>query len=520
MDYLDYLIKGGLVIDGSGLGPVEKNVGIRGGRIAYIGAEEPAAAEIIDAKGLMVSPGFIDTHTHSEFTIFADGRAEGKLSQGVTTEVNGNCGLSAGPLYGEAAERREADLREVGITERWSSLGEYLSLLGKRGIAINFATLCGHGNVRASVMGYKDTLPDAREMSEMKALLANALGDGARGLSTGLIYPPGVYSGTEELIALSRVGEMRLYASHMRSEGDSLIEAIEEALRIGKETGVHVHISHIKTSSERNWHKIDKAIQLLEEARNAGLGLTCDRYPYVASSTDLDTVLPSWVYAGGSAEEMKRLRDPKTAERIKSGIGPRAESYWKGIYLSSVAKPGNKWMEGENLFDIAAKMGRRPVDALFDILIDEEVRAGAIFFSMSEDNLRRFLSLPYAMIGSDSAVRSFSGPTCMGKPHPRGFGSFSRFLGKYVREEKLVPLPEAIRKITGLAAQTFGLRDRGLLKEGFYADVTVFDPQRIIDTATFKEPYRKSEGVAHVFVNGVHALKEGEFTGSLSGKII
>ncbi len=531
---IDYLIKNGLIFEGSGSNPVEANIGIKGDRIAYIGNDEIPALNVIEAKGLVVSPGFIDTHAHSEFTLLADGRAEGKLSQGITTEVNGNCGLSAAPLYGEAFERRETDLKEFGIKERWSTFREYFDILKEMGIAINFATLCGHGNIRASVIGYKNASPDENTINKMKKLLSDAVKDGAMGLSTGLIYPPGVYSKTEELIELCKVlvtppnpplakggqGGAGIYASHMRSEGDELIEAIEEVIRIGRDSGVKVHVSHIKTAGERNWWKADKVIELLESARSAGINLTCDRYPYIAANTDLDTILPSWVHDGGVGEELRRLKDPETAKKIKEEIGMRDDSYWKGIYISSVAKSENKWMEGENIFDIALKLEKRPVDALFEILIDAKVRTGAIFFSMNEDNLKKFLSLPYAMIGSDSSVRSFSGPTCTGKPHPRGFGSFPRFIGKYVREEGLMSLSEAIRKITYLPAVTFGLKEHGLIKEGFYADIVLFDYERIIDRATFKEPYKKAEGINCVFVNGKLALIEGEFAGRLSGRII
>lgn len=517
---LDYLIKNGLIVDGSGAEPFNACVGVTGDKIAYVGAEAVSAKSVIDAEGLVVSPGFIDTHGHSEFTIAADGRAEGKLSQGVTAEINGNCGLSAAPLYGEAFERREKEIKELGINERWSSFREYFLILQSRGIAINFMTLCGHGNLRASVIGYKDALPDDRSMTEMKRLLTDALKDGAKGLSTGLIYPPGIYSETEELIELAKVEGVGIYATHMRSEGDVLIEALEEAVRIGREAGVKVHISHIKTAGERNWHKIDGVVELLETAKGSGVSLTCDRYPYIASSTDLDTILPAWVYSGGIDEELKRLKNRRTAENIKSEIGPKSEGYWKSIYISSVIKKKNKWMEGENLHDIAERTGRSPIDALFGILIDEKTRAGAIFFSMNEDNLRRFLSLPYAMIGSDSSARSFSGPTCTGKPHPRGFGSFPRFIGRYARDGGLMGLPEAIRRLTSLPAQTFGIRDRGIIREGAYADIVIFDCGGIIDNAAFKDPYRKPDGIAHVFVNGVQAVKEGEFTGSLSGRIL
>ena len=265
---LDFLIKNGLVTDGSGSDLVLTNVGIKGDLIVYTGNEELPAVEVVDASGLVISPGFIDTHTHSEFTLLADGRAEGRLSQGVTTEINGNCGLSAAPLYGEAFERRETDLKELDITERWHTFGEYFSLLMQKGIAVNFATLCGHGNIRGSVVGYRNEAPDGAQSTEMKRLLAGAVKAGAKGLSTGLIYPPGVFSNTEELIGLSKVvsGSGGLYASHMRSEGDRLVESIEEALRIGKEAGTAIHISHLKTAGERNWHKVDAAIGVIETA--------------------------------------------------------------------------------------------------------------------------------------------------------------------------------------------------------------------------------------------------------------
>jgi N-acyl-D-amino-acid deacylase len=516
-----YLIENGTVIDGSGAGPREMNVGVNNDRIVYIGGERIDAERTINARGLIVAPGFIDTHAHSEFTVLADGRAEGKLSQGVTTEINGNCGLSAAPLYGEALVRREADMEELGITARWSTFGEYFALLRKKGIAINFATLCGHGNIRASVIGYKDSAADNGDMVEMKRLLSDAVRTGAKGLSTGLIYPPGIYSVTSELTSLAGgLPFPGVYASHMRSEGDALVESILELLEIGRGAGVPVHISHLKTAGKRNWWKIDDAIRLIETARIAGMNITCDRYPYIAAATDLDTILPSWVYEGGIEEELGRLKDPETVSRIKSDLSRKDDNYWQGIYISSVANPENRWMEGENIFDVASKNGQNIVDALLDLLIRERARTGAIFFSMSEDNLRRFLSLPYIMIGSDSSVRSFSGPTCYGKPHPRGFGSFPRFIGRYVRDQGLVTLEEAIRRTAALPAATFGLKERGLISEGAYADIVIFDYERIIDTATFREPFNRPEGIDYVFVNGSMAVDGGEFTGSLTGRVI
>lgn len=521
---MDYLIINGLVIDGSGREPVEASIGIKGDRISFIGNSKVDAKEVIDAKGLVLSPGFIDTHAHSEFTLLADKRAEAKISQGITTEINGNCGLSAAPLYKEAFEQREADLEELDIKERWSTLEEYFAILKNRGIAINFATLCGHGNIRASVIGYKNRKPSQKDMAEMKRLLSDALRDGAKGLSTGLIYPPGVYSDTEELIELCSElltpNSKFIYTSHMRSEGDGLIESIEEIIEIGRKTGVHVHISHIKTSGENNWWKIDKAIELMERARLEGIRLTCDRYPYIASSTDLDVVLPSFVFEGGRDEGLKRLKDTTVRAKLKSGLSSKPVDYWKGIYISSVTKDENKWMEGENIFNISQKIGKSPDDAVLDILIDEGLRVGAIFFSMKEENLERFLSLPYTMIGSDSSARSFSGITRNGKPHPRGFGTFPRFIGKYVRDKAVVPLTEAIKKITYRAAVTFDLKDRGLIKEGFYADIVIFNYNRIIDNAAFNEPFQKADGIEYVFVNGKLALKQGEYTGNFSGRVL
>ncbi len=520
---IDCLIKNGNVIDGSGMEPIETNVGIEGDRIVYIGRDSVDARVVLDVRGLTVSPGFIDSHAHSEFTILADGRAEGKLFQGVTTEINGNCGLSAAPLYGEAAERREQDLMELGIEERWSVFSEYFAVLESRGIAINFATLCGHGNIRASVMGYKSNPPDEKALSAMKSLLSDAVKNGAIGLSTGLIYPPGVYSDTAELVELSRVlasVSPGIYTSHMRGEGDALLESIEEVVRIAREARVKVHISHIKTAGRHNWWKIDQVVELMESVRSEGVSLTCDRYPYVAAGTDLDTILPSWVYEGGVDDELRRLRDPETVAGIKSEVGQKGDEYWGSVYISSVTRPENRWMEGENILDISLKMEKSPVDLLIDLVIEEKARVGAIFFSMNEDNLRQFLGLPYVMIGSDSSVRSLSGPTRTGNPHPRGFGTFPRFIGRYVRDKGLMGLPDAIKKITSLPAQTFGLRKRGLIKEGSYADIAVFDYDRIIDRATFKEPYRRPEGVVQVFVNGALALRDCEPTGAVSGRVL
>jgi N-acyl-D-amino-acid deacylase len=512
---LTLLLKGGAVYDGTGAGPFQADIGIRGDAIAFLG-EGGQGDRVIDISGLSLCPGFIDTHGHSDFAVFAENSHEGKVLQGVTTEINGNCGLSAAPLLGEALTQREKDLR--GIDARWSGFREYFGLIEKRGLMVNLATLAGHGSIRASVMGYGDRRPGAGDMQSMKGLLREALEAGALGLSTGLIYPPGIYAETAELIELARYGKAVspgfIYASHMRSEGRRLIESVEEAIAVGREAGVRVHISHIKTAGKDNWHKIDRAIALIEEARGEGLSVTCDRYPYTAASTDLDSVLPAWVFEGGAGEELRRLKDPEVRGRIKEELlkeHPDGE-YWKRVCISTISSEGNRWMEGRSIQEVAGRMGVDPADALLSILVDEGLRVDAVMHSMSEENLKRFLSLPYVMIGSDSTARPLSS---RGKPHPRGFGTFPRFLARYAGD-----LGKAISKMTMLPARTFGLRGRGQLREGFFADIVVFDPARVMDRATYEEPFQKPEGFYYVIVNGVPVLSEGRPTQMKPGRVL
>ncbi len=524
---IDILIKGGKVYDGTGEDPYVADIGVSGGRIAFISNDLSSygtrASDVIDAAGLSVAPGFIDAHSHSEFTLLADGRAEGKILQGITTEINGNCGLSAAPLFGEAKEHREGDLRELGIKERWSTFSDYFGLLEKKRPALNFATLVGHGNIRGSVIGYEDRKPGMEEMEKMRSLARDAVSEGAIGLSTGLIYPPGVYADTEELVGLAKSIRERIYTSHMRSEGDGLIEAIEETVRIGKESGIHVHISHLKTGGRANWGKIESAISVIESSRRSGIEVTCDRYPYIAAATDLDAVLPSWTYAGGVEEELRRLGDPNVRSVLRSEFlsQGRTDDYWAGITISSLQSDSNKWMEGKSLLDASREAKKGPVDFLFDVLLEEKLRIGAIFHSMNEDNLIRFLSLPYLMIGSDSSARSMDGPTRQGKPHPRTFGTFPRFLGRYARDKGLMGLSKAVHKTTFLTAKTFGLRERGCIKPDFWADLVIFDESRIMDQATFEDPFQQPEGVRHVIVNGQPVVRHGVLTGARgAGKVL
>ncbi len=523
---IDILIRGGKVYDGSGKDPFIADIAVAGERIVFVAdvnqRHEVRPEKVIDAAGLSVAPGFIDAHSHSEFTLFADGRAEGKVLQGVTTEINGNCGLSAAPLYGDAREHRESDLQELGIEERWTTFSEYFGLMEKKGLAVNFATLVGHGNIRASVIGYEDRKASDAEMEEMVRLVRMAASEGAIGLSTGLIYPPGVYSDTKEISELAKAIKELIYTTHMRSEGNELIEAIEETVEIGRGSGIRVQISHIKTGGKENWGKIERAVSTIESAQKTGVRVACDRYPYIAASTDLDAVLPSWTYAGGAEEELRRLRDPATRSLLKDQFtsSGRAEDYWDRIAIASIHSESNKWMEGRTVLDIARTASKGPLDFLFDVLIEEKLRIGAIFHSMNEDNLIRFLSLPYVMIGSDSSARSMDGPTRMGKPHPRTFGTFPRFLGGYARNKGLMGLAAAIHKMTMLPARTFGLQERGMIKSGFAADLVIFDEGKVIDRATFEEPFQRPEGIYYVLVNGHPAVLEGVATGAMAGRIL
>jgi len=536
---IDIALTGGIIFDGTGAEPFRSHIGISGDRIVSINTGASiarSAKKTIDASGMAVAPGFIDTHGHSEITLLADPRAEGKLFQGITTEINGNCGLSAAPLSGEALKQRRKDLRELGISERWSNFKEYFEILST-GIAINFATLVGHGNVRACVMGYENRKPKRIELVKMISLLRTALKEGALGLSTGLAYPPCIYSETEELVEFCRaLSSLKydtnsvqkhmcrgpIFTAHMRNEGDTLQESIEEMIRIGKETGIRVHISHIKTSGKQNWSKIDKVQSMIEAAQSDGISITCDRYPYIASSTDLDVLLPSWVYVGGMHDELKRLKNVNIRKELRKELllAYPEKNFWRHVKVATVSSKKNKWIEGKSIASVARHENSHPIDIFFKILIEEELRVSAIFTIMNEDNLKRFISLPYVMIGSDSAARSTDGITSRGKPHPRGFGTFPRFLGRYVRDHGLMDFSSAIHKATMLPAQTFRIASRGVIKRGAFADLIVFDMKTIIDKATFEKPFLKPEGIHYVLVNGVPALWEGKITGNYAGRIL
>ncbi len=521
----NYLIKGGFVIDGaeSDSLPVKADVAIEGDHIREVrDLSQMKADKIIDAEGLCVCPGFIDVHAHSDFVILADGRAEGKICQGITTEINGNCGMSAAPLIGPAQEQRENELDELNIKERWSTFEEYFDLLQSRNFALNFLTLAGHGNIRASVAGYSDRALSESEMNTACSLLIDAMQSGTGGFSTGLIYPPGVFADTSELIGFAReaVKLNGIYTTHMRSEGDNLLESLDETIKIAAESGIRVHISHLKTGGEENWSKLEGVLERIDRAHQKGLAVTCDRYPYIAGSTDLDAVMPAWTFEGGRKKEIERLKNDREniADEIRR-LHPDP-SCWDKIVISSVISEKNRWMEGKSVSEISGSLNKDPLVFIFEVLIEEDLNVGAIFFSMNEDNLMTILKQPYCMIGSDSTARSFSGITAKGKPHPRGFGTFPRIIRKYVNEQKILTLENAIHKMTGLPANTFNISKRGVIRKGYFADIVVFDPEKISDVADYQNPFQGPEGILHVFVNGVPVVLDGELTGALPGKII
>ncbi len=449
----DLLIKNGLVVDGQGGEGEIADLAIEGEKIAEKGNLTSAPARrVIDARRKVVSPGFIDMHGHSDFKLLLDRQAESKVKQGVTTEVGGNCGLSGAPLLGEMKKHLQEAYWKYDLSLDWSTFGEYLEKL-EEGLGINFISLIGHNNIRASLMGGVNRPAEAREMKEMKALIISALKEGAFGFSSGLIYPPGCFASEDELVELCEIvgREGGLYCTHIRGEGEHLLEAIEEAISIARRARVKLHISHLKAAGESNWPKLKRAIERIKEAREEGLDITTDRYPYTASSTDLDTILPLWVQEGGRRKELERLRDPDLRKRISREIEKVYSSLdkWHRVMLSTVS--GNKQMEGKRMDEIIIQRGKPPFEVLFDLLLEEKTEVSAIFFSMSEDNLREVLIQPFSMIGSDSSIcLSYSHD---GRPHPRALGTFPRLLGKFVREDKILKLGEAIAMMTSRPAQ-------------------------------------------------------------------
>jgi N-acyl-D-amino-acid deacylase len=523
----DLLIKNGVVVDGSGASRFKADLAVKGETIVAIGHLDAGhATRIIDVNGQVIAPGFIDMHSHGDFTLPACPTADSLVHQGVTTAVIGQCGQSLSPLLPETRGEIISSLetREFPIPwDQWSDFASYLDFMKALGLSINIVPLVGQGTIRAGVMGFVSGRADSNQMMAMKAEVVKALEAGAIGISTGLIYPPGSYASTEELIELIRpVGERKgFYFSHIRGEGKTLIEAVAEAIRIGRETGASVQISHLKASWPSNWEKQTGAIELIEKARQEGLDVTADAYPYVAGATSLKSVLPGWAHEGGKEAILKRLSDPATRKKMIEDMrqeGISQDSSWERFLVSG--SPHRPEYAGRYVSDAAKEAQKTPEDWVFDALIETELDMGIIIFGVSEENLRKVLKHPMVMVGSDSHILPIEGPLAIGVPHPRTFGTFARIIGRYVREENVLDLEEAVYKMTGLPAGKLRLSDRGLIKVDFKADLVVFDFKTIIDQADFNDPFHYPSGISYVLCNGKEVISQGKHTGARPGQII
>lgn len=528
----DIVINDAKIIDGTGSPWYYGSIAIRNGKIVNIKrrGKFKSGKYIINAEGLIVSPGFIDMHSHSDFTLLVNPKAESKIRQGVTLEVIGNCGSSMAPIKPDKIDifkRRVGELAQY-VTWDWSTFKEYREKLMRNGIALNVAPLIGHGTLRINVMEYENREPKREELEEMKNLLDQSMRDGAFGLSTGLIYTPGSYAKTEEIIELAKVAAKYggLYSSHIRSEADQLIEAIKEAIRVGREAGIRVEISHLKSAGVRNWGKINEAIKLIEEAREEGVDVTADFYPYTAGSTSLTACIPPWAHVGGIEEMIKRLKDPEQRLKIKLEIEEKTEGWenlanlagWDRIIVASCEK--NRHYEGLSISEIAKMNNKDPYDQAFDLIIEEEGRVQIVLHMMREEDMIQALKCPYTMIGTDGSSIAPYEPLGRGKPHPRSYGTFPRIIGRYARDMKIISVEEAIKKMTSTPANKLGLMDRGLIKRGFWADIVIFDKKTIIDTATFENPHQYPNGIKYVIVNGEIVIENGEHTGRLPGRVL
>ncbi|HOT98043.1 MAG TPA: D-aminoacylase [bacterium] len=522
----DLVVCNGLIYDGSGSEPCPGDVGIRGERIVAIGKLDASRAlQIVDAGGHAVTPGFIDVHTHSDLSLLVDPRGESKIRQGVTLEIGGNCGESVFPIAGKEGElAKEEWCREYAVEASWRDLAGFFAALEKRGIGLNYATLAGHGAIRTAAMGSANRVPDAAEMRSMKTLLESALEQGALGLSTGLEYTPGSFARTDEIIALCKMVTRRggLYATHMRNEDLTIEAALAEALTIGRESGVRVQISHLKACQQRNWHKTAGLLEAIAEARRQGLHVHADRYPYTAYATSLNMLFPLWAREGGHAAFVARLKEPATFAKMAPFVRDKitATGSWASIMITRAYFSGRRELQGRTVEELAAAAKLDPLEFTRRLLIEEEGQVGMCGFSMSEEDTRKTFAAPFTMVGSDGNAISPTGLLGQGTPHPRYYGTFPRYLGRYIREARVLPLAEAVHRITGMPADKFGIRERGMLKKGYFADLVVFDPATIIDQATFAGPHQFPIGIDLVLVNGQIVVSSGQHTGKLPGRII
>jgi N-acyl-D-aspartate/D-glutamate deacylase len=521
----DLLITNAQIVDGSGGAPIKGSVAIAGGKIAAVGNVSGIAARTIDAKGRTVAPGFIDLHSHSDMPLVTDGNGQSKIRQGVTTEIIGESG--------SIAPRKAAS-----ATQPWTDFNGYFAALEKNGISPNVLSYIGTGTVRELVIGEADRKATAKDIEEMQKIVAAAMSQGVFGVSSGLIYPPNAYATVEELGEVSKAAQGGLYASHLRYDGGKLREGIEEAIAIGERAGIPVHVFHIKVTGQKNFGRMKEVIEIVEAARARGVRVTADQYPYIASSTSLTATIPPWAQDGGTDRLVARLKEPKERARIRKEMentNPSWESRyqsagtWQNVQLAAIGRtrggtndavsPNRKY-EGMRVAEAARQAGKDPFDFVFDLLIEERGSVGCVYFIIDEADLALAMKQPWVAIGSDGSALAVEGPLRAGVPHPRNFGTFPRVLGRYVRELKVIPLEDAIRKMTSLPASILGLTDRGTIKEGMWADLVIFDPATVADKATFEDPFQYPAGIDTVLVNGAVVLDEGKHSGARPGKVL
>jgi N-acyl-D-amino-acid deacylase len=527
----DVIIKGGTVYDGAGGEPQHVDLAIRNDRIAGIGDFKTTNAKVIvDATGLAVAPGFINMLSWSNESLIQDGRSQSEIRQGVTTEIMGE-GESMGPVNDRIRAHMLRQQKDIHYEIKWNTLAEYLRYLERRGISCNVASFLGATTVREYAIGFEDKAPTPQQLDEMREIVRKEMEAGALGIGTSLIYPPAFYAKTDELIELCKVAAkyQGKYISHMRSEGNRLLEALDELIRISREAGIPAEVYHIKAAGQQNWSKIDNLLSHIEAAQNEGLKIRANMYTYTAAGTGLDACLPPWTEDGGYPALFKRLRDPATREKIAKEVKTPSNE-WENLYLAA-GSPDKillvgfksdklKPLTGKSLAEAAKTRGKDPITTIMDLIAEDESRIDTIYFLMSEENVKKEMTKPWISFGSDEASQAWEGVFLKSNPHPRAYGNFARVLGKYVREEKVISLTEAVRRLSGLPATNLGLDHRGFIKEGMFADVVVFDPATIADRATFEKPHQYAVGVKQVFVNGVQVIKDGEHTGAKPGRAL
>lgn len=522
----DLVIRNGHVIDGTGSPWYAADIAIKDGRIAAIGRlGDVAAKQVIDAHGMLVTPGFIDMLDQSGHTLLVDGHAPSKIFQGVTTLITGE-GESAAPLDDKILAQEGAHARPA-----WRTLAGYFDVLQKHGIAVNFGTYMGAATAREMVIGYGDRQPTADELKQMQAIVADAMRAGAFGVSTALQYPPATYSTTPELIALARTAASfgGIYATHMRSEGNGEAAALDEVFDIARAAHIPVEVFHLKVAGHQNWGSMPKVIAKIDAARAQGLDISADTYAYTAWGNDLASFIPPWAHAGGNAALLERLKDPETRARIEKDMQTPSDAWsndWlevpgpHAVEITSVQDPSLKPFEGKRLDDVATAWHEKPIDALLDILIKDHAATDVAVFGMSQPDVTLALEQPWVSICDDAAAQAPTGPLGQGHPHPRAYAAFARIITKYVREDHALTLPDAIRKMTALPAQKMGLTQRGVIKKGMYADIDIFDPAQLRAPATFEQPKQLAQGMSWVLVNGVPVIADGRMTQALPGKIL